>query len=325
MADHRERPLRRQLIGQRQHIAHQVLDGVGRHALRLARAPISALIGRHRMPAAGERRHHLGPAVRHARESHAGTAAAARRHRPRSARRGRCHWPGWSCAAWVASSGRPVRAAPAQPAQSAGICRGMPRLRPEHDFAPLCAGAIGARAASRTRLRGAQSEVDFSHAEDQGRRHGRRDGRRRDDTHHLEAHQGQADPPLPRRQPRVLRPRRRVSRHDQRPGHHRRRQRHQEVRRGRQVRHHHPRRGPRQRVRPQGDVALAQRHHPQHPGRRDLPRAHHLQERAAPGARLDAAHHHRPPRLRRPVPRHRLQVPRQGHHHASSSSATTAR
>ena len=47
-----------------------------------------------------------------------------------------------------------------------------------------------------------------------------------------------------------------------------------------------------------------------------LPRAHHLQERAAPGAGLDPADHHRPPRLRRPVPRHRFQVPGQGHHHA---------
>ena len=37
-----------------------------------------------------------------------------------------------------------------------------------------------------------------------------------------------------------------------------------------------------------------------------------MQERAAPGARLDQADHRRPPRLRRPVPRHRLQVPRQG-------------
>ena len=44
-----------------------------------------------------------------------------------------------------------------------------------------------------------------------------------------------------------------------------------------------------------------------------LPRADHLQERAAPGARLDQADHHRPPRLRRPVPRHRLQVPDRRH------------
>ncbi len=56
-----------------------------------------------------------------------------------------------------------------------------------------------------------------------------------------------------------------------------------------------------------------ERHHPQHPGRRHLPRAHHLQERAAPGARLDAADRHRPSRLRRPVPRHRFQVSGQGH------------
>ncbi len=60
-------------------------------------------------------------------------------------------------------------------------------------------------------------------------------------------------------------------------------------------------------IQPQEDVALAQRHHPQHPRRRHLPRADHLQERAAPGAGLDPADHHRPPRLRRPVPRHRHQ------------------
>ena len=44
-------------------------------------------------------------------------------------------------------------------------------------------------------------------------------------------------------------------------------------------------------------MEVAQRHHPQHPGRRDLPRADHLQERAPPGARLDAADRHRPPRF----------------------------
>jgi hypothetical protein len=31
-------------------------------------------------------------------------------------------------------------------------------------------------------------------------------------------------------------------------------------------------------------VEVAERHDPQHPGRRDLPRADHLQERAPPGA-----------------------------------------
>ena len=80
----------------------------------------------------------------------------------------------------------------------------------------------------------------------------------------------------------------------------------------REMRDHHARRGAREGVQPQGDVEVAQRHDPQHPRRRHLPRADHLQERAAPGAGLDPADHHRPPRLRRPVPRHRLQVPRQG-------------
>ena len=65
-------------------------------------------------------------------------------------------------------------------------------------------------------------------------------------------------------------------------------------------------------VQPQGDVEVAERHDPQHPRRRDLPRADHLQERAAPRARLDPADRRRPPRLRRPVPRHRLQGSRQG-------------
>ncbi len=64
------------------------------------------------------------------------------------------------------------------------------------------------------------------------------------------------------------------------------------------------------------DVALAQRHDPQHSRRHDLSRADHLQERAAPGAGLDQADHHRPPRLWRPVPRHRLHGSRQGQAHA---------
>ena len=83
-------------------------------------------------------------------------------------------------------------------------------------------------------------------------------------------------------------------------------------RRRRQMRDHHARRGAGEGIQPQGDVPLAERHHPQHPRRRHLPRADHLQERAAPGAGLDQADHHRPPRLWRPVPRDRLQGPRQG-------------
>ena len=45
---------------------------------------------------------------------------------------------------------------------------------------------------------------------------------------------------------------------------------------GREVRHHHARRGPRRGVRPQEDVEVAERHDPQHPRRRRVPRADHL-------------------------------------------------
>ena len=62
---------------------------------------------------------------------------------------------------------------------------------------------------------------------------------------------------------------------------------------------------------------FAQRHHPQHPGRHHLPRADHLQERAAPGAGLDQADHHWPPRLSADQYRATdFKVPWQGHHHA---------
>src|SRR5262249_31593709 len=72
----------------------------------------------------------------------------------------------------------------------------------------------------------------------------------------------------------------------------------------------------RPRVQAQGDVEEPERHDPQHLRRRDLSRAHSLQERPAPGAGLDQAFRDRAPRLRRSVPRDRLQVSRQGHHHA---------
>ena len=60
-------------------------------------------------------------------------------------------------------------------------------------------------------------------------------------------------------------------------------------------------------------VALAQRHHPQHPRRRDLPRADHHGQRAAAGAGLDQADRGRQARLRRPVPGHRPEGARRGH------------
>ena len=136
---------------------------------------------------------------------------------------------------------------------------------------------------------------------------GRRDGRRRDDPHHLASHQGEADPSLSRHRAALLRPRHPEARRDPRPDHDRGGGSDQEGRRRRQVRHHHARRRAGEGIRPQGNVSLAQRHHPQHSGRRHLPRADHLQERPAAGAGLDQADHHRPPRLWRPVPRHRFQ------------------
>ena len=96
----------------------------------------------------------------------------------------------------------------------------------------------------------------------------------------------------------------------ERPGHHRRGQRHQGARRRREVRHHHARRGPGRGVRPEEDVEVAERHHPQHPRRRRLPRADHLLEHPPPGARLDQADRHRPSRPRRPVPGRRTSASR---------------
>ena len=69
---------------------------------------------------------------------------------------------------------------------------------------------------------------------------------------------------------------------------------------------------------------LAERHDPQHPRRRHLPRADHHLEHPAPGARLEQADHHRPSRLRRPVPRHRLPLQGRGHAHGRRSPRRTA-
>src|SRR4051812_11566137 len=60
----------------------------------------------------------------------------------------------------------------------------------------------------------------------------------------------------------------------------------------------HAGRGPRRGVRPEEDVGLAERHDPQHPRWRRLPRADHHQQHPAPGPGLDQADHHRPPRPR---------------------------
>ncbi len=96
------------------------------------------------------------------------------------------------------------------------------------------------------------------------------------------------------------------------------------ARRRRQVRHDHPGRGPGRGVRAQEDVALAQRHDPQHPRRRRLPRADHLLERAPAGARLDEADRDRPSRPRRPVQGDRLRRARAGHAHHHLHARPTA-
>ena len=98
-------------------------------------------------------------------------------------------------------------------------------------------------------------------------------------------HQGPADPSVPRRRPRLFRPRDREPRRDRRPDHGRRGERDQAARGRRQVRDDHPRRGPRRGVRAEGDVSLAERDDPQHPRRRHLPRADRDLEHPSAGAR----------------------------------------
>ena len=67
-----------------------------------------------------------------------------------------------------------------------------------------------------------------------------------------------------------------------------------------------PGRGAGRGIRPEGNVPLAERHDPQHSGRHRVPRSRSSAERAAPRAGMDPPDRHWPPRLRRPVPRHRL-------------------
>ena len=114
-------------------------------------------------------------------------------------------------------------------------------------------------------------------------------------------------------------------RRHRRPGHHRRRQRHQAARGRREMRHDHPGRGPGHRVRAEEDVAVAQRHDPQHPRRRGLPRADRGLQHPAVRARLDQADHHRPARPRRPVPGDRLRRARARRGRASASRRTSRR
>ena len=151
-----------------------------------------------------------------------------------------------------------------------------------------------------------------AYEQDQGQESSRRAGRRRDDSDHLGIHQGQADPPLPRRRSQILRPRHSETRRDRRSDHDRCGKCHQGAWRRRQMRDDHARRGPRRGIRSQEDVAVAQWHDPQHSWRDGLPRADHLLERAAAGPGLDPADHHRPSCLWRPVPGDRFRRARQG-------------
>ena len=146
--------------------------------------------------------------------------------------------------------------------------------------------------------------------EGQGRQPGRRDRRRRDDAYHMGLHQGAFDPALSRHRPSLLRSRYRASRRHRRSGDNRCRPRHPGAWRGRQMRDDHARREAGRGVRPQANVALAQRHHSQHPRRHGVPRADHLPQCATIGAGLDRSHCHRPSRLWRSIPRHRLRGPR---------------
>ncbi len=114
------------------------------------------------------------------------------------------------------------------------------------------------------------------------------------------------DQTLSRHRPQILRPRHRKARRDQRSDHDRFRQRDQGIWRRRQMRDDHPGRSARRGVWPQGNVAFAQRHHPQHPGRRGVSRTDRHFQRPAPDPRLDQADRRRAPRLWRPVSRDRF-------------------
>ncbi len=114
-------------------------------------------------------------------------------------------------------------------------------------------------------------------------------------------HPRETRPGLSRPRSRILRSFDRESRRHKRSGHRRRRECHQEARRRRQMRDHHAGRSARQRIQSEADVAVAERHDPQHSRRRDFSRADHLPQRAPSRARMDAADRDRAPCVRRPI------------------------
>ena len=87
------------------------------------------------------------------------------------------------------------------------------------------------------------------------------------------------------------------------------------LRRGRQVRHHHPQRPARGGVPPQADVEEPQRHHPRHPGRHGVPRAHRGQghrARASAAGKSPSPSPVTPTATCTRTPRCRVPGPRQG-------------
>ena len=122
--------------------------------------------------------------------------------------------------------------------------------------------------------------------------------------------QGKTDPPLRRSQDRVFRPRAPRARKDEGQDHPRRRQPRKRTGRRSQVRDQHPEQTARRGIQPLRDVEVAERHHPRRPRRHGVPRADPARQHPPDRPQLEKADHHRPPRLRRRLPRDR--VPRAG-------------
>ena len=297
-----------------------VLDGEHVDTLLLARQRFPGRIQQPgcAVPALQRRCHRAHPARRAAGRRAARRGLSVADGRPPA--RSRAGSPGRRCGRHAgARAHRP--AGPAACAEPGGArrARGLPRQAQQSDLARL-RPAIGRRAAAGLGPEPAgplqtAEPTGETHGQDQGGETDRRDRRRRDDPDHLADDQGAADLSASRSRDPVLRPSHREPRRHRRSHHDRGRRGDQAAQCRRQMRHHHARRGARAGVRPEADVALAQRHDPQHPGRHGVPRADHLQQRAAPGARLDPADRDRPPRLRRPVPRDRLQGAGRRHAH----------
>ena len=142
---------------------------------------------------------------------------------------------------------------------------------------------------------------EYGYGKNQNEKPDRRNGRRRNDPRFVAMDQRYPHLPLCRSENRVLRPRPCQPRQDGRPGHRGRCEREQKIQGRRQVRDHHPQRAARGGVQTQTDVEEPERHHPPHPGRNGVPRAHPRKGHHALHPRLEKADRARPSRLRRRV------------------------